>query len=60
MLTCVREALHADMPQKHIFQFSLLAERINLMSNPTHMIGEIEIMATSKVLKRSISVSNTP
>ena len=40
-------------------KFSSLAERISLISNPTAVIGEIYIMATSKVLKRSISVSDT-
>ena len=53
------EALHADMPQRHMFKFSSLAERIKLMLNSTTVAGEVEIMATSKVLKRSVSVSNT-
>ena len=53
------ESLHADMPQRPMFLFSSLAERINLMSNPTAMVGEVEIMAISQALKRSINVSNT-
>ena len=56
---CEGEALYADMPQRPMFQFSTLAERINLMSSPTALVGEVEIMATNKVLKRSINVSNT-
>ena len=53
---CDGEALHADMPQRPMFKFSSLAERIYL-SNA--MAAEVEIMATRKVLKRSIKVSNT-
>ena len=56
---CEGEALYADMPQRPMFQFSSLAERINLMSSPTALVGEVEIMATNKVLKISINVSNT-
>ena len=48
MLTCVSEPLHADMPQRPMFQFSSLAERIILMSNPTAVVGEVEIMQSSK------------
>ena len=53
------DTLHADMPQRPMFQFSSPAESINLISNPTAMVGEVEIMSTSKVLKGSIVVSTT-
>ena len=48
------EALHADMPPRPVFQFSSLTERINLMSNPTAMVGEVEIMATNSSKDQSM------
>ena len=36
------------MPQRLMFQFFSLAERFNLISNPTAMVKEVEIMTTNK------------
>ena len=55
MLTCVSEE-QMQMPK---FQFSSIAERINFISNPTAMVGEIKIMATSKFSKDQ-SIFQTP
>ena len=46
--------LSADMPNG--VKFDTMAEMILAMSSPSTMIGEIEIVATSKMLKRKIEV----
>ena len=46
--------LSADMPNG--VKFDTMAEKILAMSSPSTMIGEIEIVATSKMLKRKIEV----
>ena len=51
------DALNVDMPT-HVPKFNSLAGRINFMSDSTAMVGELEITATAKLLKRPIHVSN--
>ena len=51
------DALNVDMPT-HVPKFNSLAGRINFMSDSTAMVGELEITATAKLLKRPVHVSN--
>ena len=51
--------LHADMPQMPTFQFSSLTQRIDLMSNPTVLAGEVEITYQAKSSKDQ-SMFQTP
>ena len=51
------EVTNADMPE-HVL-YSSVEESTNSMAHPDTMVGEMEILATEKVLKRTIIIEDT-
>lgn len=51
------ETINADFPRR--IRFGSMTDCIASMADPTAMPGELEIMATSKVLQKPILILNT-
>ena len=46
--------MNADLPQR--LCYASIQDRITSMANPTEMVGEIEIVATTRFIQRPVHV----